>query len=207
MTAHLLVSARQLIFHGDEPPAAVLLELDELLPGGESEAEGAAVGGPGGPARCSPRLEVPLVFSAKKISIRYRARIFKCLWGPGIESKECPASLCSLAGRYDNPVPPRFLAPMDFIKVPALERKDWKRQVNNRRNGWPFSSLISWLFFPFQTKYPPFVYQAPSLEVINKFAVFLSYINQISSNCLPSPNSRNHLIVGCFPFLNKTNIL
>jgi hypothetical protein len=28
-------------------------------------------------------------------------------------------SLCSLAGRYDNPIPPRFLAPIDFLKIPA----------------------------------------------------------------------------------------
>ncbi len=29
------------------------------------------------------------------------------------------ASLCSLAGRYDNPLPLRFLAPIDFLKIPA----------------------------------------------------------------------------------------
>jgi hypothetical protein len=29
------------------------------------------------------------------------------------------ASLCSLAGRYDNPFPPRFLAPIDSLKIPA----------------------------------------------------------------------------------------
>jgi hypothetical protein len=29
-------------------------------------------------------------------------------------------SVCSLAGRYDNPIPPRFLAPIDFYKIPAL---------------------------------------------------------------------------------------
>jgi hypothetical protein len=28
-------------------------------------------------------------------------------------------SLCSLAGRYDNPIPPRFLAPIDCLKTPA----------------------------------------------------------------------------------------
>ncbi len=28
------------------------------------------------------------------------------------------ASLCSLAGRYDNPLPPRFLAPIDSLKIP-----------------------------------------------------------------------------------------
>jgi hypothetical protein len=30
------------------------------------------------------------------------------------------ASLCSLAGRYNNPIPPWFLAPIDFWKIPAL---------------------------------------------------------------------------------------
>jgi hypothetical protein len=31
------------------------------------------------------------------------------------------ASLCSLEGRYDNPIPPRFLAPIDSLKIPAQE--------------------------------------------------------------------------------------
>ncbi len=30
------------------------------------------------------------------------------------------ASLCSLAGRYDNPIPTRFPAPIDCLKTPAL---------------------------------------------------------------------------------------
>ncbi len=34
----------------------------------------------------------------------------------GIDS----ASLCSLAGRYENPIPTRFLAPIDCSKIPAL---------------------------------------------------------------------------------------
>ncbi len=29
-------------------------------------------------------------------------------------------TISSLAGRYDNPIPPRFLAPIDFLKIPAL---------------------------------------------------------------------------------------
>jgi hypothetical protein len=33
----------------------------------------------------------------------------------GIDS----ASLCSLAGRYDNPIPTRFLVPIDCSKIPA----------------------------------------------------------------------------------------
>ncbi len=32
------------------------------------------------------------------------------------------ASPCSLAGRYDIPLPPRFLAPIEFLKIPALPR-------------------------------------------------------------------------------------
>jgi hypothetical protein len=28
-------------------------------------------------------------------------------------------SLCSLAGRYDNPIPTRCLTPIDFLKIPA----------------------------------------------------------------------------------------
>ncbi len=30
------------------------------------------------------------------------------------------ASLCSLAGRYETPIPRRCLAPIDFLKIPAL---------------------------------------------------------------------------------------
>jgi hypothetical protein len=35
---------------------------------------------------------------------------------PGLNS----TSLCSLAGRYDNPIPTRFLAPIECLKIPAL---------------------------------------------------------------------------------------
>ncbi len=31
------------------------------------------------------------------------------------------ASLCSLAGRYDNPIPIRFLAPIDCLKISAQD--------------------------------------------------------------------------------------
>ncbi len=32
-------------------------------------------------------------------------------------------SLFSLAGRYDNPIPPRFLAPIACLKIPALDKR------------------------------------------------------------------------------------
>jgi hypothetical protein len=49
------------------------------------------------------------------------ARIFKRLWSPGIDSKEWipPAYVAWRAG-YNKPIPPRFLAPMDCLKIPAL---------------------------------------------------------------------------------------
>jgi hypothetical protein len=31
------------------------------------------------------------------------------------------ARLCSLAGRYNNPIPTRCLAPIDFLKIPAQD--------------------------------------------------------------------------------------
>jgi hypothetical protein len=30
----------------------------------------------------------------------------------------------ALTGRYDNPIPPRFLAPIDSLKIPALRGGD-----------------------------------------------------------------------------------
>ncbi len=46
---------------------------------------------------------------------------FKTFMDPSNRFQEMKsASLCSLAGRYDNPIPPRFLAPIDSLKVPAL---------------------------------------------------------------------------------------
>ncbi len=44
--------------------------------------------------------------------------IFKFWRSSGIDS----ASLCSLAGRYDNPLPTRFLALIDRSKIPAQKR-------------------------------------------------------------------------------------
>jgi hypothetical protein len=43
------------------------------------------------------------------------------------------ASLCSLPGRYDNPIPALFLAPTDCLKIPA---QDW-RETNLASVGKP----------------------------------------------------------------------
>jgi hypothetical protein len=38
------------------------------------------------------------------------------------------AILCSLAGRYDNPLPPQFLAPIDSLKISALHTLAWRNR-------------------------------------------------------------------------------
>jgi hypothetical protein len=35
-------------------------------------------------------------------------------------------SLCSLAGRYDNPIPTRFLSPKDCLKIPAQHSRMYR---------------------------------------------------------------------------------
>jgi hypothetical protein len=47
----------------------------------------------------------------------------------GIDS----ASICSLAGRYDNPNPTRFLAPVDCSKILALTQ--YIRQAGQHNNN------------------------------------------------------------------------
>jgi hypothetical protein len=45
------------------------------------------------------------------------------------------ASLCSLAGRYDNPIPTRFLAPIDCLKVQALSTETQFVQKIDRKSA------------------------------------------------------------------------
>ncbi len=48
-----------------------------------------------------------------------KSQIFKLLRSLGIDSKESISPAYLAAGRYDNPVPTRFLAPIDRLKIPA----------------------------------------------------------------------------------------
>jgi hypothetical protein len=57
---------------------------------------------------------------------RLQSPYFKTFMGPrnrfqGMNS----ASLCSLAGRYDNPIPTRFLVPIDCLKIRAQCLSVW----------------------------------------------------------------------------------
>jgi hypothetical protein len=55
------------------------------------------------------------------------------------------ASLCSLAGRYNNPIPSWFLAPIDCLKIPALayigEYLVWN--IGGKTQRW------QWINYPF----------------------------------------------------------
>jgi hypothetical protein len=46
------------------------------------------------------------------------------------------ASLCSLAGRYDNPIHTRCLAPIDCLKIPAQTNKNipYRKRIIQRPN-------------------------------------------------------------------------
>ncbi len=54
--------------------------------------------------------------------IHYSEPVLLNVYGPRnwFQGMNSASLICSLAGRYDNPIPPRFLAPMDFLKIPAL---------------------------------------------------------------------------------------
>ncbi len=65
------------------------------------------------------------------------------------------ASLCSLAGRYDNPIPPRFIAPKDSSKIPA-----------------PVASTL-WCLFT-----------APVKETPRRITTVTSYLKEISMKAL-----------------------
>ncbi len=55
------------------------------------------------------------------------------------------ASLCSLAGRYKNPIPIWFLAPIDSSKIPALKYKVCKvwNSVERERKSCDYVSHMS----------------------------------------------------------------
>jgi hypothetical protein len=59
------------------------------------------------------------------------------------------ASLCSLAGRYGNPFPSRFLSPMDCLKIPALNIHNANtvvlEEITRQRQYIGADVFISWI--------------------------------------------------------------
>jgi hypothetical protein len=76
------------------------------------------------------RLTARCHFTGSKMSYTSRNRFRQSMQPePNFETSKEPrnrfhginsASLCSLAGPYDNPIPTWFLAPLDCFKIPAL---------------------------------------------------------------------------------------
>ncbi len=69
-----------------------------------------------------------------------RQYFLNVLRSPGIDS----ASLCSLADRYDNLIPTRFLAPIDCSKIPALIDYSWKWHCYLLIRARIFTCLWAW---------------------------------------------------------------
>jgi hypothetical protein len=68
------------------------------------------------------------------------------------------ASLCSQAGRYDDPIPPWFLAPIDCLKIPAPVRIILTKNNTKRTH----LGLI--------TIYAPMIYMAPCVILLMRAA-------------------------------------
>ncbi len=91
-------------------------------------------------------------------------------------------SLCSLAGRYDNPIPPRFLAPIDCLKIPALVL------MESTSPSPPCNSLIGHLWkWRGAAHWPdPYLFwQKPVLRVTGRFTE-KSFRIQNANKCLRS---------------------
>ncbi len=78
---------------------------------------------------CSLLLTFKTTSTLWKKCRKIRARI-KLLRSPRIQGI-ISASLCSLTGRYDNPIPTRFLSPLDRYKIPAQLVKDGDNDSNS----------------------------------------------------------------------------
>jgi hypothetical protein len=63
----------------------------------------------------------------------YSEPVFLNVYGaPELIPRNNSASLCSLAGRYDDPIPPQFTAPIDFLKFPAQLFEKYSQKRNKR---------------------------------------------------------------------------
>jgi hypothetical protein len=62
----------------------------------------------------------PLIKMSNSSATKGRGGIFKLLRSPGIDTKESiPPANVAWAGRYDNPIPTRFLVSINCYKIPA----------------------------------------------------------------------------------------
>jgi hypothetical protein len=87
------------------------------------------------------------------------------------------ASLYSMAGRYDNPIPTRCLAPIDFLKIPALTTshmlylKQYVKVVRNLKSRYGARNR----------------FQKPSLELSSQATLAGGPVRQTYANLVPRP--------------------
>ncbi len=76
------------------------------------------------------------------------------------------ASLCSLAGRYENPIPPRCLAPIDFLKIPAQYLECCTRDCR-QKDLRTFTSKFSIFLIVFSThmRFDPIATKSPVRKI------------------------------------------
>jgi hypothetical protein len=65
-------------------------------------------------------VERNVAFLTKFVLERSLSVLLNVYGAPELIPRKNSASLCSLAGRYDNPIPTRCLAPINLLKIPAL---------------------------------------------------------------------------------------
>jgi hypothetical protein len=87
------------------------------------------------------------------------------------------ASLRSLASRYDNPIPTRFPAPIDCLKIPALFPADsWIHTVFN--DDIPFILLLGlFLHNAILKKYRNVLYISWILQGLNQIFMYTISVN------------------------------
>ncbi len=117
------------------------------------------------------------------------------------------ASLCSMAGRYDNPLPPRCLAPIDSLKVPALW--SWVLQGSDRATGLGKEKEVKplpycWHLLAFL---PGYVFYSSAclfvgLNNILDLPACWSGLWRLASSVEPDPGSRAHPSPSSGNFIN-----
>ncbi len=155
-------------------------------------------------------IEVPMSMSTSK-SIFHTESILGIDAQVSINVYKYGLSLCSLAGRYDNPIPPRFLAPIDSLKIPALPatQREWQRGKEGRHLSPSYSSRrgrevaifagIANLGDGLWSQIPPQQRGAPiwSFSLVSKMIIKYNYQDKLgppttfpASECVPPPEQK-----------------
>ncbi len=96
-------------------------------------------------------------------------------WFQGMNS----ASLCSLAGRYENPIPPRCLAPIDFLKIPALQFEPQRRHS---------TQLLYYYYASFTIGDPDVIWTRSIASYLRSFCIYAAFASSVSHATSSTPS-------------------